>query len=191
VALAGLSVGALLRGESVTFPLPALGRSGEGSSPWRMGWGGAVCGREEPWAGVVQAETHPEAEARKQKTYHIFDARTKRTAQKRYEKVLALRERYVKETPAETAQLFLGVPSPSSGQASRSCTASRLSHEMPSPGFGASARWNWPATTSARCPWLPSALASVSPGLWRWPTTLSPTRDGRPTSSCKTTPDVI
>jgi transposase-like protein len=50
--------------------------------------------------GVGYAETHPEAEALKQKIYHIFDARTKRTAQKRYEKVLALRERYVKETPA-------------------------------------------------------------------------------------------
>jgi hypothetical protein len=50
--------------------------------------------------GAGYAETHPEAQALKQKIYHIFDARTKRTAQKRYEKVLALRERYVKETPA-------------------------------------------------------------------------------------------
>jgi len=45
-------------------------------------------------------ETHPQAEALKQKIYHIFDARTKRTAQKRYDKVMALRERYVRETPA-------------------------------------------------------------------------------------------
>jgi transposase-like protein len=45
-------------------------------------------------------ETHPEAEALKQDIYHIFDARTKRTAQKRYDRVMALRERYVQETPA-------------------------------------------------------------------------------------------
>ena len=50
--------------------------------------------------GADYAETHPEAEALKQKIYHIFKARTKRTAQKRYEEVLALRERYVQETPA-------------------------------------------------------------------------------------------
>ena len=30
----------------------------------------------------------------------VFDARTKRTAHKRYQKVLALREKYVQETPA-------------------------------------------------------------------------------------------
>lgn len=36
----------------------------------------------------------------KQEIYHIFDSRTKRTAQKRYDKVMALRKRYVQETPA-------------------------------------------------------------------------------------------
>ncbi len=64
----------------------------------------------------------------KQDSYHTFDARTKRTAQKRYQEVLARRERYVQETPAaaalfdflerhwptllngiESARLFLGV----------------------------------------------------------------------------------
>jgi transposase-like protein len=50
--------------------------------------------------GSGYAETHPEAEALKQEIYHIFDARTKRTAHKRYQKVMALREKYVKETPA-------------------------------------------------------------------------------------------
>ena len=50
--------------------------------------------------GADYAETHPEAEVLKQEIYHIFGARTKRTAQKRYDKVMALRERYVRETPA-------------------------------------------------------------------------------------------
>jgi transposase-like protein len=50
--------------------------------------------------GSGYAETHPEAEALKQEIYHIFDARTKRTAQKRYHRVRALREKYVRETPA-------------------------------------------------------------------------------------------
>jgi transposase-like protein len=49
--------------------------------------------------GAGYAETHPEAEALKQEIYRVFDAQTKRTAQKRYEKVLALREHYVQETP--------------------------------------------------------------------------------------------
>ncbi len=53
--------------------------------------------------GSGYAETHPEAEALKQEIYLIFDARTKRTAQNRYHKVLALREKYVKETPAAAA----------------------------------------------------------------------------------------
>lgn len=71
--------------------------------------------------GAGYGEAHPEA--LKQEIYHIFDARTKRTAQKRYEKVMALRERYVQETPAAGAifdflerhwptlgaRLFLGV----------------------------------------------------------------------------------
>jgi hypothetical protein len=39
---------------------------------------------------------------------HIFDARTKRTAQRRYEQVMAQREKYVAETPAaETIFGFL------------------------------------------------------------------------------------
>jgi hypothetical protein len=50
--------------------------------------------------GADYAKTHAEAEALKQKIYRIFKARTKRTAQKRYEEVMALRERYVRETPA-------------------------------------------------------------------------------------------
>jgi transposase-like protein len=50
--------------------------------------------------GAGYAETHPEAEALKQEIYRVFDAKTKRTAQKRYEKVMALRAHYVQETPA-------------------------------------------------------------------------------------------
>ena len=50
--------------------------------------------------GAGYPETHPEAEALKRKIYRIFEARTKRTAQKRYDEVMALRERYVQETPA-------------------------------------------------------------------------------------------
>jgi transposase-like protein len=50
--------------------------------------------------GAGCAETHPEAEALKQEIYHIFDARTKRTAQQRYQKVMVWREKYVEETPA-------------------------------------------------------------------------------------------
>lgn len=53
--------------------------------------------------GAGYAETHPEAAALKQKIYHIFDARTKCTAQKRYQAVLALREPYEKENPAAAA----------------------------------------------------------------------------------------
>ena len=49
--------------------------------------------------GAGYAETHPEAEALKQQIYAIFDAKTKRTAEKRCAEVLALRERYVQETP--------------------------------------------------------------------------------------------
>ena len=50
--------------------------------------------------GAGYPETHPEAEALKQKIYRIFDAQTKRTAQKRYDEVMALRERYERQTPA-------------------------------------------------------------------------------------------
>jgi transposase-like protein len=50
--------------------------------------------------GAGYAETHPEAEELKRAVYHIFAAKTKRTAQKRYDEVLALRQGYVQETPA-------------------------------------------------------------------------------------------
>ena len=50
--------------------------------------------------GAGYPQTHPEAEVLKRKIYRIFQARTKRTAQKRYDEVMALRERYVRETPA-------------------------------------------------------------------------------------------
>ena len=49
--------------------------------------------------GPNYAETRPEAEVLKQEIYHIFDAQTKRTAQKRYDEVMALREHYVQDTP--------------------------------------------------------------------------------------------
>jgi len=39
----------------------------------------------------------------KRDVYHIFNAQTKRTAQKRYGEVMAQRERYVQETPAAAA----------------------------------------------------------------------------------------
>jgi hypothetical protein len=41
-------------------------------------------------------------EVLKQEIYHIFHTKTKRTAQKRYDKVMALQERYVQETLAAT-----------------------------------------------------------------------------------------
>jgi len=50
--------------------------------------------------GAGYTETHPEAEELKRKIYKIFHARTKRTAEKRYQEVMALRERYVQEAPA-------------------------------------------------------------------------------------------
>ena len=50
--------------------------------------------------GAGYAEMYPQAEGLKQKIYAIFDARTKRTAKKRYAEVMALREHYVQETPA-------------------------------------------------------------------------------------------
>jgi len=55
-ALAGLSLGALLRGEVVTFPLPAMGKEGGGPGLWVMGLGCTLRGREEPWVEVVQEE---------------------------------------------------------------------------------------------------------------------------------------
>jgi hypothetical protein len=53
--------------------------------------------------GPGYADTHPEAQALKQAIYRIFDAHTKRTAQERYEGVMADRTRYVAETPAAAA----------------------------------------------------------------------------------------
>ena len=50
--------------------------------------------------GKDYARTHPEAELLKRSIYAIFDARTKRTAQKRYAAVLASREQHVRELPA-------------------------------------------------------------------------------------------
>jgi len=49
--------------------------------------------------------TCPEALALKQEMYAIFEAQTKRTAEKRYAEVLAQREKYVQET-AGAAVLF-------------------------------------------------------------------------------------
>jgi len=55
--------------------------------------------------GAGYAETHPEAAALKQQIYAIFDVKTRRTAEKRYAAVLALREEYVGATPG-AAVLF-------------------------------------------------------------------------------------
>jgi transposase-like protein len=49
--------------------------------------------------GAGFAETHPEVETLKEEINHIFDARTKRTAYRRYEAVLAQREHFVTHTP--------------------------------------------------------------------------------------------
>jgi transposase-like protein len=49
--------------------------------------------------GSHYAETHPEVETLRQEIDHIFDARTKRTAQRRYQKVLAQRSAFVVQTP--------------------------------------------------------------------------------------------
>jgi len=55
--------------------------------------------------GDAYAETHPQAVALKQEMYAIFEAQTKRTAQKRYAEVMAQREAHVSATP-EAAVLF-------------------------------------------------------------------------------------
>ncbi len=49
--------------------------------------------------GLRYSQTHPEAEALRLQIVHIFDARTKRTAQRRYDKVLAQRAKFVAQTP--------------------------------------------------------------------------------------------
>jgi transposase-like protein len=53
--------------------------------------------------GTHFAKTHPEVELLRQQIDHIFDARTKRTAQRRYQSVLALRSTFVAQTPEAKA----------------------------------------------------------------------------------------
>ena len=53
--------------------------------------------------GTDYAQTHPHVEALREEIDHIFDARTKRTAQRRYEKILAQREAFVAQTPEARA----------------------------------------------------------------------------------------
>jgi hypothetical protein len=53
--------------------------------------------------GPHYAQTHPEVEELRQAIAHIFAARTKRTAHKRYQDVMALRETYVQETAGAAA----------------------------------------------------------------------------------------
>jgi transposase-like protein len=53
--------------------------------------------------GTDYAESHPEIESLRQEVNHIFEARTKRTAQCRYEAVMAQRERFVTQTPEAKA----------------------------------------------------------------------------------------
>jgi len=55
--------------------------------------------------GKDYPQTHAEAVTLKQKMYAIFEAQTRRTAEKRYAEVMAQRERYVRETP-EAAAIF-------------------------------------------------------------------------------------
>ena len=53
--------------------------------------------------GIHYAETYPQVERLLEEIDGIFDARTKRTAQRRYEKVLAQRELFEAHTPAASA----------------------------------------------------------------------------------------
>jgi len=63
--------------------------------------------------GLNYAETRPDVVALREEINHIFAARTKRTAQRHYEKVLAQRERFVAENPkADAAFAFLERPWP-------------------------------------------------------------------------------
>jgi hypothetical protein len=55
--------------------------------------------------GTHYANTHPEAVALKEKIDAIFQAKTRRTAEKRYAAVIALREEYVTRQP-EVASIF-------------------------------------------------------------------------------------
>ena len=53
--------------------------------------------------GAAFAKTHPEVETLRQEINHIFNARTKRTAQRCYDKVMAQRETFVAQTPEADA----------------------------------------------------------------------------------------
>jgi transposase-like protein len=53
--------------------------------------------------GTDYAEIHPEVVALREEIDHIFHARTKRTAQRRYEKVLAQQDTFVAHTPEAKA----------------------------------------------------------------------------------------
>jgi hypothetical protein len=55
--------------------------------------------------GADFAQTHPEVEQLRQEIVAIFQAQTKRTAQKRYDQVLAQREQFVRDKP-EAAAIF-------------------------------------------------------------------------------------
>ncbi len=55
--------------------------------------------------GADYARTHPPAVQLKEDIQHIFQAKTKRTAQKRYEQIIALRCDYVRQTP-DAAAIF-------------------------------------------------------------------------------------
>jgi len=55
--------------------------------------------------GAAYEEAHPEAVQLKEHIYRIFQCRDKRTAQRRYAQVLALRQQYVAEQP-EAAAIF-------------------------------------------------------------------------------------
>jgi transposase-like protein len=55
--------------------------------------------------GKDYAETRPEAVALKKQIYKVFDAKTRRTVDKRYRKVMALREQYVAQMP-QAQRLF-------------------------------------------------------------------------------------
>ena len=58
--------------------------------------------------GADYAQTHPQVETLRKEIDHIFDAHTKRTARRRYNKVLAQRETFVAQTPeAEAVFVFL------------------------------------------------------------------------------------
>jgi transposase-like protein len=55
--------------------------------------------------GTDYAHTNPEAEVLRQGINHIFQAKTKRTAQKRYQAILSLQDQYVQQQP-EAAAIF-------------------------------------------------------------------------------------